>query len=62
MATSESDEWTDDDDIALHPLSAAEIYARRLNPPVFTIAQMSVSFNDNSIHHTVRHYVTTSHT
>ena len=24
VATSESDEWTDDDDGALHPLSAAE--------------------------------------
>ena len=31
MATGESGEWTDDDDAALHPLSAAEQYARRLN-------------------------------
>ena len=28
---SESDEWTDDDDVALHPLSAAARYAKRLN-------------------------------
>jgi hypothetical protein len=31
MATSESDEWTNDGHGALHPLSAAEYYARRLN-------------------------------
>jgi len=29
--TGEPGEWTDDDDGALHPLSAAEGYARRLN-------------------------------
>ena len=27
MATSESDEWTDDDDVALYPLSAVDHYA-----------------------------------
>ena len=32
MVMGESDEWTDDDDGALHPLSAAEHHARRLNP------------------------------
>lgn len=30
MVTGESDEWPDDDDGALHPLPAAEHYAKRL--------------------------------
>ena len=31
MGTNEADEWTDDGHSALHPLSAAEHYANRLN-------------------------------
>jgi hypothetical protein len=31
VATSESDEWTEDDDGALHPLSSTEHYAILLN-------------------------------
>jgi len=31
MVTGESDEWTDDDHVALHPLSAAEYSVNLLN-------------------------------
>ena len=55
---SKSDEWTDDDYGALHPLSAAEHYARRLNRNcLYDCTNVSLS-NDNSIHHTIRHFVT----
>jgi hypothetical protein len=53
VESSESDEWTDDGHGALHPLPATEHYARRLNRTFCPIAQMPVSFNNNSINHTV---------
>ena len=51
MVTGESDEWTDDDHGALHPLSAAERYAKRLNRTcLYDCTNVSMVQNDNRAH------------
>jgi hypothetical protein len=51
VATSNSDEWTEDDDGALHPLSSAEHYAILLDSFLIKVALNPRIYQRISIHH-----------